>query len=241
MYIHCLDASRPTKSCLAKTATSLWSGMKTACFHFCVSTVCNPKCRNLFIPFASLQCFWFQPNLSSKELWPLPSCPCAGTWGSMCGQAPERPAKFWHVGLGLIWGNFARVAFRGHRTCDLWLLTLNVQLLLRWLRMAARLCSWSLTQRISFIFGLDPRNTCLTALCTLQPKHREGHDFLALRGISISALKFAKRAKLDECRRNIPGAQTKMGKHFYTFWQPFGLICIDIIEGLRRTYPNIRR
>ena len=144
-------------------------------------------------------------------------------------------------GLGLIWGNFARVAFRGHRTCDLWLLTLNVQLLLRWLRMAARLCSWSLTQRISFIFGLDPRNTCLTALCTLQPKHREGHDFLALRGISISALKFAKRAKLDECRRNIPGAQTKMGKHFYTFWQPFGLICIDIIEGLRRTYPNIRR
>ena len=139
-------------------------------------------------------------------------------------------------------GKFCQSCISGIcRTCDLWLLTLNVQLLLRWLRMAARLCSWSLTQRISFIFGLDPRNTCLTALCTLQPKHREGHDFLALRGISISALKFAKRAKLDECRRNIPGAQTKMGKYFYTFWQPFGLIWIDIIEGLRRTYPNIRR
>lgn len=46
--------------------------------HFCVSTVWNAKCRNLFIPFASLQCFWFQPNLSSKGLWPRPSCLALG-------------------------------------------------------------------------------------------------------------------------------------------------------------------
>ena len=208
--------------------------------HFCVSTVCNAKCRNLFILCASLHCFWFQPNLSSKGLWPRPSCLALGHQ-DQCVDKHRKDLQSFGTWTRLNLGKFARVAVRGYRTCDLWLLTLNVQLLLPWLRTAARLCWWSLTQRISFIFGLDPRKTCLTALCTLQPKHREGHDFLALRGISISALKFAKRAKLDECRRNIPGAKTKGGKYFYTFWQLFGLICINIIEGLRRTYPNIRR
>ena len=114
------------------------------------------------------------------------------------------------------------------------------KLFLPWLKTATRLCSWSLTQRISFFFGLDPRKTCLTFLCTLQPKHREGHDFLVLRGI-ISTLKSAKRAKIDEGSRHIPGAQTNGGKYVYTFWQLFGLVCIDIIEGLQRTYPNIGR
>ena len=57
---------------------------------------------------------------------------------------------------------------------------------------------------------------CLTFLCTLQPKHSEGHDFLALRGIIISTLKFAKRAKIDEGSRHIPGAQTNSGKYFAT-------------------------
>ena len=207
--------------------------------HFCVSTVWNAKCRNLFIPCASLQCFYLQPNQSSKGLWPRPSCLVLGH-EDQCADKHRKDLRF-GTWTWLTLGNLARVAFRVHRTRKLWLLTLNVQLLLRWLRTAGRLCWWSLTQRISFIFGLDPRKTCLTALCTLQPKHREGHDCLALRGISISALKFAKRAKLDEGSRHIPGAQTKMGKYFYTFWQLFGLICIDIIEGLRRTYPNIRR
>ena len=82
----------------------------------------------------------------------------------------------WWTRLNL--GKFARVAFRGHRTRDVWLLTLNVQLLLPWLRTATRPCSWSLTQRISSFFRPDPGQTCLTFLCTLQPKHGERHDSL---------------------------------------------------------------
>ena len=216
MYVdvHCLDESRPIKSCLAKTATSLRSGMKTANALLCQHSLKRKMSESLHtLRFTPMRLLTTQPKFQ-RALAPLPS-------GLALGHEDQCADKHLDLRFGtwtwLTLGNLARVAFRGYRTCDLWLLTLNVQLLLRWLRTAGRLCWWSLTQRISFIFGLDPRKTCLTALCTLQPKHREGHDFLALRGISISALKFAKRAKLDECRRNIPGAQTKGGKYFYTF------------------------
>ena len=194
--------------------------------HFCVSTVCNPKCRNLFIPFASLLAFnYLQPNLTSKELWPCLRWDMRiNVWTStltckVLAYAGCRLFLYFLVGcdwvfykspLGLIRGNLRELHFGDieHVTSD-----------------AQCTAAPSLVEdgNTALLMEFDPTNffiprkTCLTLLCTLQPKRRERHDFLALRGISISALKFAKRAKLDECRRNIPGAQTKMGKYFYTF------------------------
>ena len=89
--------------------------------HFCVSTVCNPKCRNLFILCASLHCFWFQPNLSSKGLWPRSSCLALGH-EDQCVDKHRKDLQSFGTWTWLTLGNLARVAFRDieHVTSDFW-------------------------------------------------------------------------------------------------------------------------
>ena len=93
-----------------------------------------------------------QPKFQ-RALAPRSSCLALGH-EDQCVDKHRKDLQSFGTWTRLNLGKFARLAFRGHRTCDLWLLTLNVQLLLRWLRMAARLCSWSLTQR-SFLYFSD--------------------------------------------------------------------------------------
>ena len=160
---------------------------------------------------------------------PLPSCLVLGHEDQCVDKHLDLQRCFFSTWTRFNLGKVARVAFRGHVehvTSDFWH-SMYSCCFVGW-GPHKRLCSWSLTQRSSFFFGLDPRKTSLTVLCTLQPKHREGHDFLVLRGISISTLKLAEK--------NDEGWEVLLH-----FWQVFKLVCINIIEGLRRTYPNIGR
>ena len=148
MYVdvHCLDESRPIKSCLAKTATSLRSGMKTANALLCQHSLKRKMSESLHtLRFTPMLLLTTQPKFQ-RALAPLPSCLVLGHEDQCADKRKDLRFGTW-TRLNL--GKFARVAFRVHRTCKLWLLTLNVQLLLPWLRTTTRLCSWSLTQRIS--------------------------------------------------------------------------------------------
>ena len=183
--------------------------------HFCVSTVCNTKCRNLFLPFASLQCFCFQPNLSSKRLWPL--CLLVLCWDMRINaRTSTLTCKVLARGLGLIWGNLRELHFEHieHVTSDFWRSMYSCSFL-GWGRQHGvahgvwpneflHFSDWIRERHVLLFYVLCSQNTVNTVISLFW-------------GINISALKFAKWTRIYESSRHIPGAQTTGGKYFYTF------------------------